>query len=248
MTMNSQSNESVPSIDAHDPSLHASLAPLVEEAEERFRTAEDRALLVLRRAIELGIFSPGQRLPQDTLGALLGFSRMPIRAALRQLESEGFVDHEPHRGAAVRVVPTSEIQDLYEIRILVEAFALRRVAVRADERDLRRLDELAEQIDSASTDRERGALMDEFYRGLYRTGNTARVVALVMQLRSEVNRHVASISHGHHGKETHRELLDALSMDDPDLAAAWLTAHLRRLAKRAAAAAGDAAGEPDGGD
>lgn len=244
MTTGADNVDSVPPIASDDEELRATLAPLVEEAEERFRTAEDRALLVLRRAMELGVFSPGQRLPQDTLGALLGFSRMPIRAALRQLESEGFVDHEPHRGAVVRIVPTSEIQDLYEMRILVEGFALRRVAVRADEQDIRRLDELAERIDSASTDRERGALMDEFYRGLYRTGNTARVVALVMQLRSEVNRHAASTPYG---KETHRELLDALSMDDPDLAAAWLTAHLRKLAKRAAGAAGDRPDESDGG-
>lgn len=244
MTENGHGSESVPSITV-DGELRAALLPLIDEAEERFRTAEDRALLVLRRAIELRLFAPGQRLPQDTLAALLGFSRMPIRAALRQLESEGFVDHEPHRGAVVRLVPTSEIQDLYEIRILVEAFALRRVAVRADEQDIRRLDELAERIDSATTDRERAALMDEFYRGLYRTGNTARVVALVMQLRSEVNRHVASTPYG---KETHRELLDALSMEDPDLAAAWLTAHLRKLAKRAVGAAADHSDESDGGE
>jgi DNA-binding GntR family transcriptional regulator len=56
------------------------------------------------------------------------------------------------------------------------------------------------------------------------------VVALVMQLRSEVNRHGSTTPYR---RETHRELLDALSMDDPDLAAAWLAAHLRRLARRA---------------
>ncbi len=74
--------------------------------------------------------------------------------------------------------------------------------------------------------------MDEFYRRLYETGNTARVVALVMQLRSEVNRHGSAVAFR---RETHRELLDALEMEDPDLAAAWLTAHLRKLAQRAVA-------------
>lgn len=223
----------------NDEEMREAILILVEAAGERYRTAEDRALFVLRTAIDRGLFPPGERLPQDKLGSLLGLSRMPIRAALRQLESEGFVTHEPHRGAVVRAVPESEIQDLYEIRILVESFALKRVAMRAQAEDIRRLDDLAARIDSASTDEERGALMDEFYRGLYQTGNTARIVALVMQLRSEVNRHGASTPYR---KETHRELLDALSMDDPDLAAAWLAAHLRKLARRAV---GEWEGDPD---
>jgi DNA-binding GntR family transcriptional regulator len=117
--------------------------------------------------------------------------------------------------------------DLYEIRILVESFALKRVALRADSADLRRLGDLAEKIDSAPGRDERASRMDEFYRKLYETGNTPRVVSLVMQLRSEVNRYATTASQG---AETHRDLLDALSMDDPDLAAAWLTAHFRRRA------------------
>lgn len=214
-----------------DPgTLQRAIQPLVESAEDRYRTAEDRALYVLRSAIDRGLFRPGERLPQDRLASLIGLSRMPVRSALRQLESEGFVSLEPHRGAVVRSVTESEIRDLYEIRILVESFALKRVAMRADEEDLRRLDDIAKTIDSAPTDEERASLMDEFYRRLYQTGNTARIVALVMQLRSEVNRHGASTPYR---KETHRELLDALSMEDPDLAAAWLAAHLRKLAKRA---------------
>lgn len=216
--------------EADSSTLRQAIQPLVESAEERYRTAEDRAFYVLRAAIDRGLFRPGERLPQDRLAALIGSSRMPVRSALRQLESEGFVSLEPHRGAVVRSVTESEIRDLYEIRILVESFALKRVAMRAEDEDLRRLDDIAKTIDSAVSDEERASLMDEFYRRLYQTGNTARIVALVMQLRSEVNRHGASTPYR---KETHRELLDALSMDDPDLAAAWLAAHLRKLARRA---------------
>lgn len=215
------------------------LKPFVDAAEKRYRTAEDRALDILRAAIERGLFRPGERLPQDHLASLLGLSRMPVRSALRQLETEGFVTLEPHRGAVVRVVSPSEIQDLYEIRILVESFALRRVALQASDADLRGLEALADRIDAA-TDRERAALMDEFYRGLYQTGNTARIVALVMQLRSEVTRSSAGASD--HGA-THRELLEALSVEDPDLAAAWLASHLRRLARRAGAESESLEGE-----
>lgn len=216
-------------LEADDPFREA-IAALVAVADETHRTAEDRALDVLRTAIDQGLFRPGERLPQDRLASLLGSSRMPVRAALRQLESEGYVTLEPHRGAVVRTLTESEIRDLFEIRILVESFALKRVAMGAEAADLKNLQALAERIDSAGEDQERIGLMDEFYRRLYRSGNTPRIVALVMQLRSEVNRY--SPAPGYR-KETHRELLDALSMEDPDLAAAWLAAHLRKLAKRA---------------
>jgi DNA-binding GntR family transcriptional regulator len=207
--------------------LRTAIDRLVKAAGERYRTAEDQALHVLRSAIEIGLFQPGEWLRQDQLASLIGTSRMPVRAALRQLDSEGLVILEPHRGAMVRVVLEDEIRDLYELRIIVESFAIRRVAHGASEDDLRGLSDLAGRIDGASSDEERTALMDEFYRRLYGFGNSGRVVALVMQLRSEVNRHASTAPYG---KDTHRELLDALALDDADLAAAWLAAHLRRLA------------------
>lgn len=233
--------DSGPAPDPRDDRVREEIAGLVAMADQTHRTAEDRALEVLRTAIDRGLFRTGERLPQDRLAALLGSSRMPVRAALRQLESEGYVTLEPHRGAAVRTITESEIRDLYEIRILVESFALRRAAMGADAADMESLHALAERIDAAEEDADRIGLMDEFYRRLYQTGNTPRVVALVMQLRSEVNRHPSVTGYR---KETHRELLDALSMDDPDLSAAWLAAHLRRLARRAAEEGGDAEREP----
>lgn len=214
--------------DSDEALIKEAIAVLVADAEDEYRTAEDRALHVLRSAIDQGLFRPGERLPQGRLAALLGSSRMPVRSALRQLEAEGFVTLEPHRGAVVRSISESEIRDLYEIRILVESYALKRVAERAREEDLQPLRALAHRIDSASTFAERVALMDDFYRRLYQTANTPRIVALVMQLRSEVNRYGSTSAHG---TETHRELLDALGMEDPELAAAWLAAHLRKLVR-----------------
>lgn len=223
----------------------ADLAPLIAAAEQKYQTAEDRALDVLRAAIERGLFRPGERLPQDHLASLLKLSRMPVRSALRQLDAEGFVQLEPHRGAVVRVVTPSEIQDLYEIRILVESFALRRVAMQASSEDLRGLEVLADKIDAAADDK-RVAMMNEFYRRLYQTGNSARVVALVMQLRSEVTRSTTGASDH---TATHRELLDALAVEDPDLAAAWLASHLRKLARQAATTPSSGAeGEAEGND
>jgi DNA-binding GntR family transcriptional regulator len=218
------------------------LRSIVDATAPMFSTAEDRIGHVLRMAIDRGVFHTGERLQQDRLAALLGVSRTPIRAALRQLESEGYVTLEPHRGAQVRTVSESELQDLYEIRILVESFALRRVAHTAAEGELNALSTLAAEIDSTPVGEERTAQMNDFYRTLYTLGNSAPVVELIMQLRAEVTRHGSLASHRH---EPHRELLEALAMGDPDLAAAWLAAHLRTLARQASAPSATGPTAPD---
>ncbi len=213
-----------------DEAVARALAPIIEAAERLHPTAEGRVAHAIRTAIDRGVLAPGERLQQDRLASLLGVSRMPIRAALRQLESDGYVVLEPHRGAQVRTVSDEELEDLYEIRILVESFAMRRVATEADEGELVALQALAAEIDTTPAGEVRAERMNDFYRRLYATANSRPVVSLVMQLRAQVARHGNPASSQH---ESHHELLDALAMGDPDLSAAWLAAHLRRLAREA---------------
>ncbi len=118
----------------------------------RFRTAEDRATSVIRDAVIAGLFQPNERLPQDRLAKLLDVSRMPIRAALRQLESEGLVQLLPHRGAVVTSLSAEELSDLYEIRVLIEAFALRKTVMAISPEQLAELGDLADQLEGAGPD------------------------------------------------------------------------------------------------
>jgi DNA-binding GntR family transcriptional regulator len=205
------------------------LEQLVSRSRRNFRTVEDMVASVIRNAIGAGIFKPGERLPQDRLAKLLEVSRMPIRAALRQLESEGLVELHPHRGASVRALSGQEIADLYEMRILIETFALRKTAAAIDEAQLAELDELAGVLDRSASAEEWLERRQVFYRRLYSIGNTPRVVSTIMQFRSEVSRYTVDLRNLR--SETHRELLDQLRLRDPDLAAVWLEAHLRQVAR-----------------
>ena len=208
--------------------VRIALEELASSSLARYRTAEDRITAVVRDAVSAGVFLPGQRLPQDTLASLLNVSRMPVRAALRRLESEGLVDLIPHRGALVRTLSRDEIQDLYEMRILIETYALRKTVAAMTPRAFAELKELAERMDMASTPSEWIQLRDDFYRKLYAIGNTPRVVKLIMQFRAEVGSHLKSVSH--EGGNAHRPLLEYIEQSDPDLAASWLETHLREIA------------------
>lgn len=80
---------------------------------------------ILRRAILKREFQPGERLIQAELAESIGVSRMPIREALRTLENEGLVTLEPHKGAVVRTPTKEDIQEIYELRAVLEPLALK---------------------------------------------------------------------------------------------------------------------------
>ncbi len=83
---------------------------------------------VIREAIIDGRLAPGQRLKEEELARELGISRTPVREALLILESEGLVESIPKRGATVRSYAVDDLDDLYQLRALLEGYAARRAA------------------------------------------------------------------------------------------------------------------------
>lgn len=79
----------------------------------------------LRTAIVHGRLTPGQALRQDSLARHFAVSHIPIREALRQLESEGWVQSEPNKGATVSALDAGEVREIYEMRAALECLALR---------------------------------------------------------------------------------------------------------------------------
>jgi DNA-binding GntR family transcriptional regulator len=97
------------------------------------RNASDVATELLRNAIVDGTLAPGQRLKEEELARSLGISRTPVREALVMLQAEGLIDAPPNRGAMVRSHSVDELDDLYQLRALLEGHAARRAAAHADE-------------------------------------------------------------------------------------------------------------------
>lgn len=211
------------------PAAADALEQLVASSRHQFPTTEERVASVVRTAIASGIFEPGEHLSQDRLARLFDVSRMPIRSVLRQLESEGLVELHAHRGATVRSLSLEEISDLYEMRILIETFALRKTVAAIDETQVLELDRLAGELGKIAAQDGWLDARQKFYRTLYSIGNTPRVVSTIMQFRSEVTRYTTELTDVK--AHTHKDLLDRVRLQDPDLAAAWLESHLREVAQ-----------------
>jgi DNA-binding GntR family transcriptional regulator len=84
---------------------------------------DDMLAMILR-----GELVPGQRINEPDVAARLGISRVPVREALRELESTGLVVARKHAGVFVREPDAAEVRDLYEMRGLLDGFAGRRAA------------------------------------------------------------------------------------------------------------------------
>jgi DNA-binding GntR family transcriptional regulator len=88
------------------------------------------ATQLIREAIINGRYPPGRRLKEEEIARELAISRTPVREALMMLQAEGLVDAAPNRGAIVRTRSASELDDVYQIRALLEGHAAGRAATR----------------------------------------------------------------------------------------------------------------------
>lgn len=88
------------------------------------RTLAEGAFATLHAAIVTGALEPGQRLPIEELAKTLELSPMPIREALRQLDSVGLVENIPHRGARVTELSIADLHEVYEARLALEQLAV----------------------------------------------------------------------------------------------------------------------------
>jgi DNA-binding GntR family transcriptional regulator len=112
-------------------------------------TKRDHVVEQLRELIASGEFPRGTRIPQDALAARFEMSITPVREALRQLEAEGLIVCEPHRGVRVASMDILQVKADYVVRRLVEPYAMARACRRVSRKDLDQAREILCDMTSA---------------------------------------------------------------------------------------------------
>jgi len=142
----------------------------------------------LRERILRGDFKEGQPLLQDALAAEFGVSRIPLREAMRQLETEGLITSIPHRGCMVTVLSLEEVVELSEIRALLEcdvlAYAVPNMTEDHFDRAQKVLDICADLLAQGADEFDCGALNWEFHSILYEASNRKRSLMLILNLHN----------------------------------------------------------------
>jgi len=91
----------------------------------------------VRDAIMNGVFAPGQMLRQEEVAAALGVSRNPLREVLPRLESEGQVVLYPRRGYAVISLDPADIEEVFDLRVLLDTQLAKAAIARRTEKDVK---------------------------------------------------------------------------------------------------------------
>ncbi len=102
----------------------------------------------LRTAILEGFYKPGQWLRQEKLAQELGVSQMPVREALKELATEGLIEHVPYRGVRVIAFSPDDVGDLYAHRAFLEGRAAHAAAENISAEELEELKRLQTEMES----------------------------------------------------------------------------------------------------
>jgi len=184
----------------------------------------DEIANLLRRALRQRVLAPGQALNQDELAKRFGVSRIPLREALRTLASEGLIVMRPGIGAIVTELSLAEVEELYDLRLLLEPPLVEAAVRQVRERDVDELRDILRRMDALvadGMDRDTWSNLNyTFHRRLNELSGKRHHVRLVIQVLnlvepySRIYAHVlGSLADAH---RQHTEMVDALAARDPE--------------------------------
>ncbi|MGN6244883.1 MAG: GntR family transcriptional regulator [Motilibacteraceae bacterium] len=198
--------------------------------------ATDEAYESLRASILGGEVAPGERLGEVELAEQLGVSRTPVREALRRLAADGLVEVLPNRGARVAQWTTEDLEEIYDLRAMLESHGAARAAERIEDAELPELRRLCAEMEACA---QRGRTRDldrlaelnaELHRRIVDAAASPRLASLIAAVvqvplvmrtfqRYDVDALQRSLGH-------HRELVAALAAGDGEWARSVMRSHV----------------------
>jgi DNA-binding GntR family transcriptional regulator len=187
----------------------------------------------IRDDIVNGVLPPGSRLAEEQLAQRYGVSRVPVREALRTLESEGFVVSRRHAGACVAQLGDREAADLLDIRALLEPLGAARAAQRRTEahlKVLRGLVRLGRQRAGQGQEADLRSLGDWFHETVAQATCSPGLTAMLVQIRRKITWLYAGepVSRAVVLWQERGALVDAIARGDAERARALAAAQLER--------------------
>jgi DNA-binding GntR family transcriptional regulator len=198
-------------------------------------TAQQHAVDALRRLIVAGELRPGRRVNQEDLAEQIGLSVAPVREALRVLEHEGQLTYLPRRGYFVTELRVEDLEEIYELRQVLEARAARRALPALDDEALARIELAAKDCVAAA---EAGDVAAElaanrrFHFAILASPDQVHAMRVIRLLWDSTEAYRAmyynSPDERRAATDAHERIIAAVRARDPDALVAELDAHRTR--------------------
>jgi DNA-binding GntR family transcriptional regulator len=237
------------------------MASLFDEPSLELRSLQQQIHDRLLGRILRGELGPGERISPPDIAATLGVSITPVRDAVNQMAAEGLVTVTPRRGTIVSPVSSRDIEELYEIRLIIEPRAAEIAAERATEADLALMSELAGRLESGPLAGQSRvddleaylriiATDAEFHASVIRVAGNQRLNTLYDGLRTHVliaRTIFPRLYRGEpHRRGEHQRIVDAIAARDGAAARDAMAFHLQQAladTMRHVESAGDGTGQ-----
>ena len=198
----------------------------------------DVVFQTLRGAILKGDLKPGERLMELQLASKLGVSRTPIREAIRMLEQEGLAVTIPRKGAEVAKMTEKDMEDVLQIRLSLEALAVRLSCENITPAALQELKVAMEDFEEKTKS---GQFVEmakadvKFHEILYKASNNPKLQQLLSNLREQMYRYRVEYlkDDGIYPRliEEHKKMYNALKEKNQELAVSYVEKHLQNQAE-----------------
>lgn len=189
----------------------------------------------LKTDILSGHHDPGKKLTEEHLAKTLGVSRTPIREALYKLESEGLIKPRKKRGFIVSGDSREEVEELFELRSILEGYALRIISQTISEETIRQLNGFIQNAEPALRKNkieevfQWNTLFHDLLHEL--VVEKTRLHHLIVDIRKYVLRHRKDTLRypdgGRRSVEGHKKIVMALQLRDPDLCERVMREHIQ---------------------
>jgi DNA-binding GntR family transcriptional regulator len=190
----------------------------------------------LKSDIFAGRFAPGERLAEEHLAEELGVSRTPVREALHKLEQDGMIEPLESRGFCIPKDSVEEIEDLFELRTVLEGYTLKIICQRISEEQIATLEGIVDKAENALRRKrieEVFTLNTQFHDMLHDlVADKRRFHSMIVNMRKYILRYrkdtLQYLGAAKRAIDGHRQILLALRLKECDLCERVMRIHIQQ--------------------
>jgi len=194
---------------------------------------------ILRENIISGNINPGEKVNEYQVAKLLNISRPPIREAFRLLVAEGLITLVPRKGAFVSKLSVQEVKEIYEMKSMMESFAVRLAIPIIDEKEISELNSINNSMGEKIKQSNFKAILKlniEFHRKMIRMSKNQKLVhfyeSIVLPIRRYQRVGLSAPTSWEVSLKEHKGIVQAIKSKDIGLAEMLTREHTMRATVR----------------
>lgn len=197
-----------------------------------YRTKKEMIYDIMKNEIYEGHYEPGEKLIISRLAKRFQCSEIPVREAINQLESDHLIIFKPHIGAFVAPLSLKDIQNIFELRVTIEALATRLASTHLTKKDFEELKTILDKSKIALKEKDDEQLEElnlQFHMKIYTRADNELLVRMIQDLWKNSNRYGSIFKqneeHNKRSVHEHEEIYNALLQADGSKAETMMIAH-----------------------